>query len=76
MGVNIKKGGSDPELKPLEEYPPWVADLATPQETMFDLRKKLASKGQNNLQFQEVRPSLPACVVISRQPRAVKMVRM
>jgi hypothetical protein len=56
VGVNIKKGGSDPELKPASEYPPWVEQLATPQETMFDLRKKLASQGQNNVTFSEVRP--------------------
>jgi hypothetical protein len=55
VGVNIKKGGSDPELKPPSEYPPWVAELATPQETIFDLRKQLASKGQENLEIMEVR---------------------
>jgi len=55
VGVNIKKGGTDPELKPASEYPSWVAQLATPQETRFDLRKKVAAKGQNNVTFAEVR---------------------
>lgn len=53
MGVNIKKGGTDQPLLPVSEYPPWVMELATPQETMFDLRKKLASKGQDNLEELE-----------------------
>jgi len=53
VGVNIKKGGTDQPLLPVSEYPPWVMELATPQETMFDLRKKLASKGQDNLEELE-----------------------
>jgi len=58
VGVNIKKGGTDQPLLPVSEYPPWVMELATPQETMFDLRKKLASKGQDNLEELEVRHPL------------------
>ena len=54
VGVNTRKGGSDPELKPAPEYPHWVAELATPQGNIFDLRKKMASAGQENLEFQEV----------------------
>ena len=55
VGVNTKKSGADPELKPVFDIPPWVAELAAPQETMFDLRKKMASLGQESLKFQEVR---------------------
>jgi large subunit ribosomal protein L54 len=38
-GLNINKGGSDPPLKPDEEYPEWLWKLATPEKTLGELRR-------------------------------------
>ena len=54
-GVNIKKGGGDPELQPLSEYPDWLPGLATPQPSLYELRQKLAAEGVQNLSSAEVR---------------------
>lgn len=53
-GVNIKKGGGDPELQPLSEYPDWLPGLATPQPSLYELRQKLAAEGVQNLSSAEV----------------------
>ena len=50
-GLNIQKGGTDPPLKPNEEYPEWLWQLATPERTLGDLRRK----GGSALAFEEVR---------------------
>lgn len=49
-GLNITKGGSDPPLKPDEEYPEWLWELAQPERTLADLRRKENS----SLGFEEV----------------------
>lgn len=38
-GLNINKGGSDPPLKPDEEYPEWLWKLATREKTLAELRR-------------------------------------
>lgn len=50
-GLNISKGGSDPPLKPDEEYPDWLWRLAHPERTLGDLRRAERS----TLGFEETR---------------------
>eukprot|EP00884_Botryococcus_braunii_P000353 jgi/Botrbrau1/10318/Bobra.0120s0031.1 len=55
-GVNILKGGTDPPLKPDEEYPDWLWELAEPQPTLFELRRKYEAAGKDisNMEINEV----------------------
>lgn len=40
-GVNVLKGGSDPELGPDDAYPPWLFALAAPLPSAAALRKRM-----------------------------------
>ena len=49
-GLNITKGGSDPPLKPDEEYPDWLWQLAQPEKTLGEFRRA----SDSNLELEEV----------------------
>lgn len=42
-GLNYKKGGSDPELGPDENYPEWLWTLLEPKKTLTQLEKEVAA---------------------------------
>lgn len=50
------KGGTDPPLKPDEEYPEWLWELADPQPTLFELRRKYEAAGKDisKMEMREV----------------------
>ena len=39
-GLNIMKGGADPEIKPDSEYPDWVFELHKPKPTLAELQAR------------------------------------
>ena len=41
MGANYTKAGSDPPLRPDNEYPDWLWDIMKPREALFALQRKL-----------------------------------
>ena len=49
-GLNISKSGTDPSLKTDEEYPEWLWQLAKPERTLADLKRK----ENPSLDFEEV----------------------
>lgn len=55
-GVNILKGGSDPPLLPDEEYPEWLWELADPEPTLFELRRRYEAAGKDieHMEMHEV----------------------
>lgn len=57
VGINIKKGGADPPLKPDEEYPAWVQNLATAEQSLYELQRKIEATGEESLTLEEV----PSC---------------
>jgi len=56
-GLNITKGGSDPPLKSDEEYPEWLWELAHPERTLAELKRKENS----SLDFEQVSKMLRKC---------------
>lgn len=44
-GCAIKKGESDPAIKPDAEYPAWLFELMTPEPTVAELERMYASEG-------------------------------
>jgi len=40
-GLNIKKGGTDPELDPDADYPDWLWNLIEPRKTLTELEKEV-----------------------------------
>ena len=42
-GINIKKGGSDPELGADDAYPDWLWGLIEPRKTLTELEKEVAA---------------------------------
>ena len=40
-GINIKKGGEDPTLKPDADYPDWLWTLASPEKSLGELEKEV-----------------------------------
>ena len=42
-GINYKKGGSDPELGPDEDYPDWLWTLLEPKKSLLQLEKEVAA---------------------------------
>jgi hypothetical protein len=44
-GCAIKKGESDPAIKPDTEYPPWLFELIKPDVSMMELERMYASEG-------------------------------
>lgn len=53
-GVNIRKGGADPPLKPAGEYPEWIKALSEQDTSLYDLRRKIEATGEDSLTFEEV----------------------
>ena len=54
MGVNILKNGSDPELKPDDEYPEWLWKLTKPLPSLGELAMKYKAGGLDALTMEEV----------------------
>ena len=45
-GINIKKGGTDPELRPFAELPEWAQNMAVPGPSLYGLNKRLKAEGE------------------------------
>ncbi|KAL1500138.1 hypothetical protein AB1Y20_012809 [Prymnesium parvum] len=54
-GLNIFKGGSDPETLPDSEYPDWVFELHKPRPTLNELLRKCETEGLDTLSTAEKR---------------------
>jgi large subunit ribosomal protein L54 len=54
-GVNIFTEGEDPELKPDDEYPDWLWDLAQPKPSVKQLKQKLEEVGFEAFPYEDYR---------------------
>lgn len=72
-GINIKKGGNDPPLKPIDEYPDWVQTLSVPPKTLYELKRKMEAVGQDNLEWSEVSSTLFTSRTQKSSPHEVTM---
>lgn len=47
VGINMKKGGTDPPLVAYEDLPKWATELLEePQQTLYELNQRLKAEGE------------------------------
>jgi hypothetical protein len=44
-GVAIKKGESDPAIKPDDQYPAWLFSMIQPEASVMELERMYATEG-------------------------------
>ena len=62
-GLNIKKSGSDPELKDDSEYPEWIWELAKKDTSLYELNKQ----DEEDMGFPQVSIVCPLDTVYCQQ---------